>query len=109
MLTSALPVSINGQTPSSPMNITTSRPTVVSSKPSSVLTSVTALPASTGTVQIDGHDGTKYHHIWLVTGPAGCGKSTVAEFLANALDIPYIEGDKVRLDSHSRHEEAAID
>ncbi|EFZ00291.1 hypothetical protein MHUMG1_06406 [Metarhizium humberi] len=33
------------------------------------------------------------HHLWLVTGPAGCGKTTVAEHLANALDIPYIEGD----------------
>ncbi|KAF7560711.1 hypothetical protein G7046_g3426 [Stylonectria norvegica] len=36
---------------------------------------------------------TKYHHIWLVTGPAGCGKSTVAEYLANSLDMPFIEGD----------------
>ena len=36
------------------------------------------------------------HHLWLVTGPAGCGKTTIAEHLANALDIPYIEGDKVR-------------
>ncbi|KAK5990837.1 putative gluconokinase [Cladobotryum mycophilum] len=32
-------------------------------------------------------------HIWLVTGPAGCGKSTVAEHLAEALGMPYIEGD----------------
>lgn len=39
------------------------------------------------------------HHLWLVTGPAGCGKTTVAEHLANALDIPYIEGDLV---SHCR-------
>ncbi|KAH6898746.1 P-loop containing nucleoside triphosphate hydrolase protein [Thelonectria olida] len=34
-----------------------------------------------------------HHHIWLVTGPAGCGKSTIAEYLANTLDMPYIEGD----------------
>lgn len=40
--------------------------------------------------------GTKGHHIWLVTGPAGCGKSTVAEHLAKWLDMPYIEGDSVR-------------
>ncbi|PFH56105.1 hypothetical protein XA68_17057 [Ophiocordyceps unilateralis] len=33
------------------------------------------------------------HHIWLVTGPAGCGKTTVAEYLAEALGMPYVEGD----------------
>ncbi|KAK6344525.1 hypothetical protein TWF696_008159 [Orbilia brochopaga] len=32
-------------------------------------------------------------HIWVVTGPAGCGKSSVAAYLAQALDLPYIEGD----------------
>ena len=37
----------------------------------------------------------KEHHIWLVTGPAGCGKSTVAKYLADALHWPYIEGDEV--------------
>ncbi|CAM1506766.1 Fc.00g064070.m01.CDS01 [Cosmosporella sp. VM-42] len=35
----------------------------------------------------------RYHHIWLVTGPAGCGKTTVAEYLADSLGMPYIEGD----------------
>ncbi|KAL1882738.1 hypothetical protein VTK73DRAFT_1258 [Phialemonium thermophilum] len=33
-------------------------------------------------------------HIWLVTGPAGCGKSTVAQRLAKELNLPYIEGDE---------------
>lgn len=37
------------------------------------------------------------HHIWLVTGPAGCGKTTVAQHLSKALNIPYIEGDAVGL------------
>lgn len=35
----------------------------------------------------------KHHHIWLVTGPAGCGKTTVAEHLSQAMNMPYIEGD----------------
>ena len=34
--------------------------------------------------------------MWIVTGPAGCGKSTVAEYLAKELEIPFIEGDDVR-------------
>lgn len=34
-----------------------------------------------------------HRHLFLVTGPAGCGKSTVAKFLAKQYDFPYIEGD----------------
>lgn len=33
------------------------------------------------------------HHIWVVAGSAGCGKSTVAKHLGAQLNIPYIEGD----------------
>jgi gluconokinase len=33
--------------------------------------------------------------MWIITGPAGCGKSTVAHYLAKELSIPYIEGDDV--------------
>jgi len=32
-------------------------------------------------------------HIWIITGPAGCGKTTVAQYLAAELSLPYIEGD----------------
>lgn len=51
-----------------------------------------------GVVAVNGHAQNQEpnHHIWLVTGPAGCGKTTVAEHLAGALDVPYIEGDLVR-------------
>lgn len=38
---------------------------------------------------------TKHHHIWLITGPAGCGKSTVAQFIAKSMNLPFIEGDEV--------------
>jgi Mrp family chromosome partitioning ATPase len=34
----------------------------------------------------------------IITGPAGCGKTTVAQHLAKELSIPYIEGDDVRTD-----------
>ncbi len=34
-------------------------------------------------------------HIWIITGPAGCGKTTVAQYLAQELSLPYVEGDDV--------------
>jgi len=36
---------------------------------------------------------TQSRHIFIITGPAGCGKSSVAKHLATSLDLPYIEGD----------------
>ena len=36
-----------------------------------------------------------HRHMWIITGPAGCGKSSVAEYLAKELAIPFIEGDDV--------------
>lgn len=41
-------------------------------------------------------------HMWIITGPAGCGKTTVAQFLAKELSIPYIEGDDVSGRGHAR-------
>jgi gluconokinase len=32
-------------------------------------------------------------HVWLITGPAGSGKTTVAQYLATELNLPYVEGD----------------
>lgn len=34
-----------------------------------------------------------HRHLFIVYGPAGCGKSTVGEGLANEFNYPYIEGD----------------
>lgn len=42
------------------------------------------------------HPNAEHRHIWLITGPAGCGKSTVAQYIAKSLKLPYIEGDEVR-------------
>ncbi|KAI5466391.1 P-loop containing nucleoside triphosphate hydrolase protein [Mariannaea sp. PMI_226] len=47
-----------------------------------------------------GQQSEDHHHIWLITGPAGCGKSTVAEYLANTLNMPYIEGDSFHPDAN---------
>ncbi len=41
-------------------------------------------------------DGDHIEHIWIITGPAGCGKTTVAQYLAKELSLPYVEGDDVR-------------
>lgn len=35
-------------------------------------------------------------HIWIITGPAGSGKSTVGRGLQQELDLPFLEGDDVR-------------
>lgn len=50
---------------------------------------------STETSDLNGHRTPMEQHIWLVTGPAGCGKTTIAQHIANSLSLPYIEGDEV--------------
>ena len=47
-------------------------------------------------VQIKSAMSSPHHrHMWVITGPAGCGKTHIAQYLANELSIPYIEGDDV--------------
>lgn len=38
---------------------------------------------------------TQLQHIWVVTGPAGCGKTTICEYLRHSLGVPFLEGDDV--------------
>lgn len=58
----------------------------------------TAPVTSSNTIaKVVGQQTPNVHHIWLVTGPAGCGKTTVAEHLSKSLHLPYLEGDAVGL------------
>ncbi|CAD6569482.1 MAG: hypothetical protein ASARMPREDX12_007860 [Alectoria sarmentosa] len=53
--------------------------------------------------QIHGTLASHHHrHMWIITGPAGCGKSTVAQYVAKELSIPYIEGDDYHSDSNKQ-------
>ncbi|KAK7416052.1 hypothetical protein QQX98_005503 [Neonectria punicea] len=69
----------------SSLQATPNAPSPLSAQPSSL--------SSVNTTAVSGHGEKDQQHIWLVTGPAGCGKSTIAEYLANTLNMPYIEGD----------------
>lgn len=43
-----------------------------------------------------GHAAKASHRwIWFVTGPTACGKTTVAKYIAERLDITFLEGDDV--------------
>lgn len=59
-------------------------------------------PPPTSVKQIHGALVSHHHHrhMWIITGPAGCGKSTVAQYVAKELSIPYIEGDDVSSLTH---------
>lgn len=35
----------------------------------------------------------RHKHLFIVTGPAGCGKTTVAKYLSNVSGFEYLEGD----------------
>lgn len=101
MLSYDSPISVNGPSPVSPTTMSPNRPVISSSKPvrhtkqADIVKSSNAMPIYT-------RSQTKHHHIWLVTGPAGCGKSTVAKHIADSLGMSYIEGDDVSLNQHPR-------
>ena len=50
-----------------------------------------AAPATNGVV------APQHRHIWIITGPAGCGKTSVASYLAENFSLPYLEGDSVSI------------
>ncbi|KAF5538767.1 thermoresistant gluconokinase [Fusarium mexicanum] len=76
-----------------PMSLKTpTKPTTITLPPTTS-SPMTVAPPSINSAPINGHKAQGQQHIWLVTGPAGCGKTTVAEYLAQSLGLPYIEGD----------------
>jgi gluconokinase len=34
-------------------------------------------------------------HVFVVYGPAGCGKTTIAQYVSQTFNLKYIEGDNV--------------
>jgi gluconokinase len=96
MLSCDSPVPVNGKP---------AGPTKTMPAPDAAKVTLLPPPAATNGVVTNGiaagvalnsvHPSSTDHHIWLVTGPAGCGKSTVARYLSKSLDLPYIEGDEV--------------
>ena len=90
MLSYDSPVSLNGPKTPAPPNMASSMELGADPKP---LTTTMTPNVSKAANKTPGAPAR--HHIWLVTGPAGCGKSTVAQHLATTLGLPYIEGDDV--------------
>ncbi|KAJ6782006.1 hypothetical protein PWT90_10030 [Aphanocladium album] len=89
MLSYDAPIAPKGQDAPSPAPLTASLPTSIagSSKQPSIAQMSSVAPAATQ------DRPSQHNHIWLVTGPAGCGKTTIAEHIANVNGMPYIEGD----------------
>lgn len=64
-------------------------PSTTMPMPNSASANSTIAPATAAVSQ--------HRHIWIITGPAGCGKTSVAEYLAATFSMPYLEGDSVSL------------
>ncbi|KAF3056342.1 putative gluconokinase [Daldinia childiae] len=91
MLSYDSPVPVNGNHSAASMaaSINTMAP-----NPKPINATMVPVTSNNTIAKTNGQPGPRHHHIWLVTGPAGCGKSTVAKHLSTALNLPYIEGDE---------------
>jgi gluconokinase len=95
MLSYDSPLAMNAQRPASPAKLAPGRQTLATAPGVGRLpTSALSNGVCANSAVVSSTLPAKEHHIWLVTGPAGCGKSTIAKFLANTLHWPYIEGDE---------------
>ncbi|KAK4131893.1 carbohydrate kinase [Trichocladium antarcticum] len=90
MLSFNTPLPMGGQLPPSSGVMSTGRQSI---PPSPKNRRLGTSGLSNGATSTNGFPA-EQHHIWLVTGPAGCGKSTVAKHLSDCLNLPYIEGDE---------------
>lgn len=67
----------------------------VTTTPAGITTQESSLESQQATLQpqFQGHPLRQRKHIIVIFGPAGCGKTTIAEHAAAMTGIPYIEGD----------------
>jgi gluconokinase len=91
MLNHIVPGLVAGEIPTVNSMSSTMRPLVPNPHP--IDATVTPVTPDNTIAKFGGQQAPKVHHIWLVTGPAGCGKTTVAEHLSKSLNLPYLEGD----------------
>lgn len=54
---------------------------------------MTSIPTTATTTAAAAPPAPEPKHIWVITGPAGCGKTSVAEHLHATYGLPYLEGD----------------
>ncbi|KAH6636665.1 P-loop containing nucleoside triphosphate hydrolase protein [Chaetomium tenue] len=94
MLSYNTSVAVNGQRPSSSGAMSSGRQSIPSSPKASRLPTTLSNGVMANGATSAAEAPAKDQHIWLVTGPAGCGKSTVAKHIADSLQLPFIEGDE---------------
>jgi len=94
MLSYNTSVAVNGQRPSSSGAMSSGRQSIPPSPKAARLPTAFSNGVITNGATSTTESPAKNQHIWLVTGPAGCGKSTVAKHIANSLHLPFIEGDE---------------
>lgn len=48
-------------------------------------------------------------YVWFITGPTACGKTTVAKYLAEKLNLTFLEGDDVGDSSYDHSSVSSCD